>query len=228
MRKFMRKKLIIIFLILIWGGIGLSGCQSVETKKFQASQSDYGSRSLPKDKHISDNRLYGPTNQGGLNHENKKLRYSKELSTAVSDMTGIYVGIVMLTDKNAYASIIFDNSATGLKARNSPDENDSRGTTRGMYDVHTGNQTAKPNQIATGINNYLTENNPDNLSSKLKQAIAITLRNENPQIEEVYITANREFINQMNVYYSESALGVDLDHYLPDFNKLVEQHFPVS
>src|SRR5690554_4064024 len=155
MRKFIQQKSKKLLLILICGGIGLVGCQSVETKKFQASQSDYGSRSLTKDQHITDNRLYGPTDQGGHNHENKKLQYSKELSTAVSDMTGIYVGIVMLTDKNAYASIIFDNSATGLKARNIPDENDSRGTTRGMYDVHTGNQTAKPYQIATGINNYL-------------------------------------------------------------------------
>lgn len=94
-----------------------------------------------------------------------------------------------------------------------------------MYDTRTGNQTADPYQIATGINSYYTEDKPENLSSELKQQIALTLRKKNPQILEVYITANREFINQMNVYYTESVRGVDLNNYLDDFNKLVNEHF---
>lgn len=169
--------------------------------------------------------MYGATIPGGNNHENKKLQYSRELSTALSDMSGIYSGIVMLTDKNAYAAFIFDNSATGLKARGTPNESNLIGTTRGMYDTRTGNQTADPYQIATGINSYYTEDKPENLSSELKQQIALTLRKKNPQILEVYITANREFINQMNVYYTESVRGVDLNNYLDDFNKLVNEHF---
>ncbi len=217
-----------LFIIILLGGIGLTGCESTYTKKFQASKSDYGSRGEAKDELIQGERMYGLTIQGGLNHQNKKLQYSKELSTVLSELPGIYSGIVMLTDRNAYAAIIYDNSATGSKGTGTPDESDHTGTTRGMYDTHTGNQTADPNQIATGINSHYTENNPDNLSSKMKQQIALALRNENPRLLEVYITANREFINQMNVYYVESTRGVSLNSYLDDFNKLVTTHFGVT
>jgi len=214
-----------LIVLILTSVIVVSGCQSTYTKKFQASNSDYGSRTEEKAELIKDDPLYGPTIHGGNNHQNKELFYSQELSTVLSEMPGIFRGIVMHTDKNAYAAIIYDNSATGLKGRGTPDESDHTGTTRGMYDTHTGNQTADPNKIATGINSYYTENRPENLSNVLKQQIALTLRNKNPHIYEVYITANREFINQMNVYYIESARGVDLNGYLADFNKLVTQHF---
>jgi hypothetical protein len=217
-----------IFIIILLSGIGLCGCQPEHTRDFHASKNDYGSRTDSKSELLEEDRLYGPTILGGNNHQNQKLQYSQELSTALSDMPGIFSGIVMQTDKNAYAALIYDNSATGSKGIGSHDESDHRGTTRGMYDVLTGDQTIDPNQIATGINSYYTEKKPENLSDVMKQQIALTLRKKNPQLLEVYITANREFVNQMNVYYTESAHGVDLNNYLGDFNKLVTQHFGVT
>lgn len=219
------KSVLFIFTLLFIAGLQ-SGCQARETKKFEASSSDYGSRHHNAGTKMQQaDPLYGATSLGGNNHENKSLTYSKELSTALSDMSGVYSGLVMLTDKNAYAAFMYDNSATGLKGKGSPSETNYIGSTRGMYDTRTGNQTADPNQIATGINTYFTEKNPDNLSSEFKQQIAHTLRMKNPHISEVYITANREIINQMNVYYTESVLGVDLNNYLDQFNKLMKQHF---
>jgi YhcN/YlaJ family sporulation lipoprotein len=217
---------ILTTLTILLFAIVLMGCQSKETKKFESSSSDYGSRhphSSPR--MLQGNQLYGASSLSGNHHENKKLEYSTELSTALSDMNGVYSGLVMVTDKNAYAAFMFDNSATGSKGRGTPRESNYIGSTRGMYDTRTGNQTADPNQIATGINTYFTEKSPANLSSEFKQQIALTLREKNPQLEEVYITANRDFINQMNVYYTESMHGVDLNHYLNDFNELVKQHF---
>jgi hypothetical protein len=222
-----RKYMNLITFIILLSIIG-SGCQSTDTRKFQDSKTDYGSRTDLKSKHAQGDRMYGATMLGGNNHENKKLAYSKELSTSLSDMSGIYSGLVMRTDKNAYAAFIFDNSGTGLKAKGTSRDYNHVGTTRGMYDTRTGNQTAEPYQIATGINTYYTEDKPENLSSELKQRIALTLRKKDPQILEVYITANRDFINQMNVYYTESVLGVDLNYYLDDFNKLVNEHFRVA
>lgn len=227
-RIILQRHINFIFIIILLGGIGLCGCQSTETRKFQASNSDYGSRTDSKSELIEEDRMYGPTILGGNNHQNKQLHYSKELSTTLSEMPGIFSGIVMQTDKNAYAAIIYDNSATGAKGTGTPDESDHTGTTRGMYDTHTGNQTSDPNMIATGINTYYTEKEPDNLSSVLKQQIALTLRKKNPRLLEVYITANREFVNQMNVYYTESVRGINLNSYLVDFNKLVTEHFGVT
>jgi hypothetical protein len=206
----------------------LCGCQSSYTKQFQTSEDNYGSRTGSELQINEGNRMYGPTIMGGKNHHNKKLSYSQDLSAALSDMSGIFTGIVMETNKNAYAAIIFDNSATGTKGQGTPDESDHTGTTRGMYDTFTGNQYADPNEIATGINSYYTEKDPHRLSSLLKQRIADTLRKQNPRLLEVYISANREFVNQMNVYYIESQRGVDLNGYLEDFNKLVSVHFGIT
>ncbi len=227
-KTFLSRHIKFLFILLLLSVTGLMGCESTYTKKFQASNSDYGSRSDSREELLEGDRMYGPTIQGGYNHQNKKLQYSKELSTIISELPGVSSSIVMLTDRNAYAAIIYDNSATGSKGTGTPDESDHTGTTRGMYNTHTGNQTVDPNQIATGFNSYYTENNPDHLSSRMKQQIALTLREENPRLLEVYITANREFINQMNVYYVESIRGVSLNGYLEDFNSLVTKHFGIK
>ena len=156
---------------------------------------------------------------------NTTLHYNKELSAALSDMSGIFNAVVMVTNHNAYAAIMLDNTGTGTKGVGTTRETNNTGNTRGMYDPKTGNQSPDPNEVATGNNSYYTETSPDNLSHLLKQTIAKKLRNKKPQLLEVYITANRGFVNQMSIYQVEAQKGVNLNGYLTDFNKLVIKHF---
>ena len=118
-----------------------------------------------------------------------------------------------------------DKMLTGTKGVGTTRETNNTGNTRGMYDPKTGNQSPDPNEVATGNNSYYTETSPDNLSHLLKQTIAKKLRNKKPQLLEVYITANRGFVNQMSIYQVEAQKGVNLNGYLTDFNKLVIKHF---
>lgn len=203
-----------------------AGCESSYTKQFQIGENNYGSRTGHEQHKLDGPLAYGLTVPGGNNHNNKSLRYNKEISAAVSDMPGVFVAIVMETDKNAYAAIVYDGSGTGTKANgHRGNETDNTGETRGMYDTYTGNSYADPNKIVTGINGYFTAVDEKDLSRLFKQSIAVEIRKHNPNLKEVHISANRDFVNQMNVYLGESRNGVDLQLYLPDFNAIAKRLF---
>lgn len=215
--------------ILSWAAaialVAAAGCTSSYTEHFQKSEANYGSRT-GKEPQVTADRLYGPAASGSNHHQNRTLRYNRQLSSIVSDMSGIFHAIVMETDRNAYVAIIYDSSATGTKSSGHRDEEtDNTGQSRGMYDVYTGSPYADPNKIVTGINGYYTAVDEEDLSSLLKQRIAAAIRQQKPELVEVHISANRDFVNQMNVYWNESVQGVDLNLYLKDFNKLVKRTF---
>lgn len=202
-----------------------AGCATQYTKNFQKSEANYGSRT-GREPQVMEKRLYGPIAEGSNHHQNRELKYSPQLSTAVSDMAGVFHAIVMETDRNAYAAIIYDSTATGTKSSGYRDnETDNTGMSRGMYDVYTGSPYADPNKIVTGINGYYTAVDEEDLSHLFKQRIAAAIRRQKPHLSEVHISANRDFVNQMNVYWNEAVQGVDLNRYLDDFNKLAEKTF---
>ena len=203
-----------------------AGCQTHYTKQFQKSESNYGSR-VGHERNVKDNTLlYGLAASGTSNgHRNRILRYSNEMSKAVSETQGVFNAIVMVTDQNAYAAVILDWSGTGTSAGGTRSKGDFIGTTRGMYNWRTGNQTPDRNEIATGYNSYYTLDHHRDLSTLFKQRIASKIREVNPRLSEVHISANREFINQMSVYREEERQGVDLNLYLTDFNRLVAKQF---
>lgn len=204
----------------------LSSCESPYTKKFQKGPTNYGSREGHEQHRLDGKLAYGLTIPGGGNHNNRKLNYNKEVSLALSDMPGVFVAIVMETDRNAYAAVVYDGTGTGTKSNGHRDnETDNTGESRGMYDTYTGNTYADPNKIVTGINGYFTAVDEEDLSKLFKQTLAIEIRKHNPKLKEVHISANRDFINQMNVYLNEWRNGVDLNRYLEDFNALVKKLF---
>ena len=103
-----------LLLILVLIMCIILGCESIETKKFQASKSNYGTRIGYEQQSFNGVRLYGPV-LGQKHHMNTTLHYNKELSAALSDMSGIFNAVVMVTNHNAYAAIMLDNTGTGTK-----------------------------------------------------------------------------------------------------------------
>lgn len=196
-------------------------------KKFESSPNDYGSRQNEKGNDIKGSRLYGLQIRGGDNHNNKKLYYSQELSNVVAGLEGVAASIVMLTDKNAYAAVVINATATGIMGSGNLRETDNTGTTRGMYNTFTGSSYADPNKLATGTNSYSTIYDHEKLSSEFRQRIAKAIRKQKPQVLEVHISANRDFINQMNVYSMDAKNGASLQGYVDQFNKQAEHYFGV-
>jgi len=171
-------------------------------------------------------RSYQTTQQyGTVEHNNTKLEISQPLIELVQAMDGVNSAIVALTDRYAYVAVLLDNAASGTKGSGAKREVDNRGTSLGMYDPIAGNAPRDSNQVATGTNNYETVERPEDLSHAFKQKIADNIRKACPEVQDVFISANRDFVNQMYLYARESWKGQPLDSYLTQFNEMVTKHF---
>lgn len=164
-------------------------------------------------------QLYGP-----VVHNNKKLEYSEYLSNQAKAVNGVNTAIVMVTDHSAYVAILIDHTATNT--RGSGKETNNEGARVGIYNAASPESDAmNPDNLTNGVNNYDTSMDHKTLSHRFKQTIAKKLRMAQPQLKDVYISANRDFVNQMNKYAKENWKGNSLDPYVAEFNQIVTQLF---
>ncbi|MEB3102304.1 YhcN/YlaJ family sporulation lipoprotein [Ferviditalea candida] len=213
---------VILILVFLLVTLAFTGCNY--RKQFENSEYDYGSETKEFSK---EPRMYGLMMKGKRNHENHSIRFSRELSEAVNNISGISSSIVMLTDINAYVAIVLDSSASGMNGVGIKPETDNTGNSRGMYNTRTGNQYMDPNKLVNDTNSYFTVYDHEDLSTELKQKIAKLIRKNKPYVREVHISANREFINQMNVFAQDAKKGQSLDGYVDLFNQMAVHYFGV-
>lgn len=191
------------------------------TKQFEGSSTDYGSQKDENKKYNNQAPMYGIQINGINNHHNKQLEFSQRASNLVGELPGVAFAIVILTERNAYTAIAIDHTATGTVRGVS--ETDNTGQTRGMYNTRTGSSYVDPNKVVTGTNSYYTKEDSKDISHILKQKIAQKLRLAYPQLLEVYISANRDVINRMNVYSIIARQGNSLNDYAEEFNQMAAQ-----
>ncbi|NHN32331.1 YhcN/YlaJ family sporulation lipoprotein [Paenibacillus agricola] len=200
--------------------IGLCGCFSWYD---QNSATNYGSRNGETRQDTT--RAYQTEQQNSLvSHQHSTLEMNPFLSEQVAAMDGVNSCIVMMADQTAYVAIMIDNTATGTKS--TPTETNNGGTVRGLYNPSTPfNDYADPNLLATGTNSYDTVKNHEQITHLFKQKIAEKIRLLNPLVSDVYISANRDYINELNRLAQEAWKGQDLKPYLPMFDSLSERIF---
>ncbi|TVY01307.1 hypothetical protein [Cohnella terricola] len=217
-----RRLRIAIGLVLILGLI--SGCNY--KSHFQKSNQDYASRAA-NDPKMMQVRSYGSYSADPKRHENRYFEYSSALSNQVAALPGINTALVFLTDKNAYVGILTDWSATGTEAIGGvrSHEQDNSGTTEGVYNVGTGSPKWDNRQVATPYNSFFTHKDVSSLSSELRQVIGTTVRKQAPRVQEVHVSANREFVNQSLEFAKEAWLKKPLSPLTNDFNTLVQYTF---
>jgi hypothetical protein len=145
----------------------------------------------------------------------------------VAALPGINTALVFLTDKNAYVAILTDWTATGTKARGGAKthEQDNSGTTEGVYNVSNGSPKWDNRQVATPYNSYFTHKDYSDLSTELRQVIGDTVRLSLPRVQEVHISANREFVNQSLEFAKVAWTKKSLTPLTKDFNALVQYIF---
>lgn len=193
---------------------------------YQKSNYDYASRSSgdPKMLHV---RSYGDETGDPRQHDNRYFEYSSAISNKVASLPGINTSMVFLTDKNAYVAIMTDWSATGTRARGGMKgrEQDNTGTTEGVYNVQNGSSKWDNRQVATPYNSYFTHKDGEDLSTELRQVIGNTVRDMHQRVQEVHISANREWVNQSLEYAKAAWAHKDLSALTPRFNTLVQYVF---
>ncbi|TXK76395.1 hypothetical protein [Paenibacillus sp. N3.4] len=207
-----------IFLLLILFGCSEGGRQYGKSP----DHTNFGSpveNATDTERAYQTQQLYGP-----VAHNNTALTYNQFLSYQLNALNGVNTAIVMTTDKNAYVALMMDSTATGTKGTTK--ETNNQGTAKGFYNDHNPNNDYLPsNDLNNGFNNYETAIHHDMLSHRFKQTIAEKVRLLQPHIMDVYISANRDFLNKMNTYAQETWKGNSLMPLLPDFNQTVERVF---
>ncbi len=194
-------------------------------KQYEQSGNNYGSQ---VGKLNQQPKMYGLQEKGGINHNNHELQFRQDLSSMIERLPGIATSIVMLTDKNAYVAIMLDYTGTGTKGKGTRSETDNTGSNLGLFDPYSTNQYADPNKLATDTNSYFTVYDHEEIAHELKQKIALQMRKAVPYVREVHISANRDFINQMNIYAMDARKGMDLNAYVDEFNNNAIHFFGVK
>jgi hypothetical protein len=199
----------------------LSGCNY--KRQLQDSTYDYGSRQKGDPKMIG-SRMYGSTTNNPHQHDNAFFEYSAMISREVAAIQGVSAAIVMLTDKNAYVGMALSRSGLGT-VHSSQWEQDLGGTTEGVYNNDTGSPYWDNSKLVTPYNSYLSVNDYNQISEELKQTIAKKVRTLSPRTEEVHISANMDFTNEMVEYAKEAWSGRPLYPWIDQFNILMRHQF---
>ncbi len=201
-----------------------SGCGHYE-QQFRKSDHDLSSRNQ-NDPYTRGDRMYGYQMKGVAHHDNKRMMLSLDTGDEIGRINGITLAYVMLTDRNAYVGIVTDGTATGTTGKRDAIDVNNAGESEGVYDIKDGSSTIDPRKVVTDTNSYYTQPLPSDLSSELKQRVAMKVRELNPQVLEVFISSNRDFVNQLNVYAQMKWTGKSTKGHLSDFNRMVKRYFP--
>ncbi|MCQ6559324.1 hypothetical protein [Paenibacillus mendelii] len=223
MNKWIASRVGFRFLALaLIAAVGLTGCNY--ERRVQDSTYDYGTKQKGDPKMLG-GRMYGAATSNPHQHANRWIEYSTHLSTEISNINGIAAGMVFLTDKNAYVGMTLDWTATGTQKIGGRKSREQSNTSEGVYNINTGSPYWNNQRFAGPYNSNMTINDHNDISSELKQTIAVHIRRLAPAVQEVHISANMEFVNQIVQYAQEARLGRSLTPWVDSFNMLVKHQF---
>lgn len=192
----------------------ISGCSSeIERYSKKLDKSDYGSvqaKQEQKGKIIS----FGTNHIDDDQHINHTLKYSSKLSSRLHSIAGVANARVFLTDKNAYVAVVLDNTGRGYAKSD-------------KYIVpDTSTEPIAPNTITNNpFKKFISVNDNTQLTDPFKQTIADKVLELAPEVEEVHISANVNFMFYMDEFAQVAWANEPVDKYLKQFNILVQHQF---
>lgn len=145
-------------------------------------------------------------NQGAGNlkmHRNTRVEMSEEIAEQVADLSEVARANVLLTDENAYIAVVLANNAEQQTEKNVNKRNRADGMNR-MF-----NQT-------------------DEVTDQIKDKIANEVKSVNPDVNNVFVSANPDFMERMNGFVDQVQDGRPIRGFINEFNTLVERIFPTN
>ncbi|MBB6675599.1 YhcN/YlaJ family sporulation lipoprotein [Cohnella nanjingensis] len=218
------RKTAVVSSVLLTAALALSGCAS--------NQGDMGnknirSQSLHNNRFANDgmnemNRIHGnqQTNNNVVGyHDNTHLELSQKIADKLAARPDIKSAYVMLTNNNAYVSIVTEGHAAGdggLSAKST--------TTHGAPSLHKRMSTG-----TTGQYGHMTATQePSALSDKVKNEVADAVKAMSPSVNNVYVSANPDLYGRMQNYATSVSEGHPIQGFVTEFNALVNRIFPES
>lgn len=207
--------------LIVGAALLLPACTAYQ-KHFENSPSDYGSRT--EDHEPSGVRTYN-TQLKAADHQNNRLEFVRTTTNEVDSLQGIRSSFVFVTDKNAYVAIVLDNTATGTKGKGTIRFSDRTIASHGVDDFTHESNELRSGDVVMDKNSFDTIPNPHDLSTELVAAVTERVRKLHPDIKDVFISANQQFINKLSGYAHDAWKGLPLQPHLGEFNALVQEQF---
>lgn len=214
---------ILLLLVLL---VSQAACTNHYKEQFNKSQNNLGQRNEQDYRQMGENRSWGYIRKGGNHHNNKRMQFDQRTATEIGKMAGVAAAHVIITDINAYVGIAIDDAATGTSELHNRRDTDNTGESEGSYDARDASPYADPRKMVTDRNSYFTLPDANDISAKLKQKIAVRVRQLHPQVQEVFISSNRDFVNYLNEFAIHYWTGKSLEDDVESFNRNVIRYFP--
>ncbi|MHA6483229.1 YhcN/YlaJ family sporulation lipoprotein [Paenibacillus sp. strain BS8-2] len=203
------------------GGCSMEKQGDLGNKNIRTNQVRYDANgNMLMDKRFADdqknemNRVNGRRlNSNNLvgSHKNYRLEIKPEYGEKlVEQIEGIKQAVVMMADNNAYVAVSFDET-----------ENNKVGTLSRTY---MGLSGAKG--VEAGKRMGALSTGQHMLTDEVNGQVIETLKALRPSIELVYVSADPEFVGRMGAYLNDSKQGYPVQHYIMEFNGMVERLFP--
>jgi YhcN/YlaJ family sporulation lipoprotein len=91
------------------------------------------------------------------------------------------------------------------------------------------NGVKQANVLVTGRNAYvavLADTPQSQLSQELEEQIAQQVRSSDPNIQNVYVSTNPEFVDRINRYVTDVRQGRPVSGFFEEFTEIVQHIFP--
>jgi YhcN/YlaJ family sporulation lipoprotein len=157
-------------------------------------------------------------------HNNTRMEISDQIADTLTDMDEVDSATVLLTDRNAYVAVVLDNG-TGYGTTD---------TGRSVGKANTG-QSTRMHQNSMGNNatqDRTGRRGPGNaqqgVTSDLESTITQRVRSVVPGVQNVYISANPDFVSRMRGYGERFQQGQPIRGLIIEFNTMVERIFPTT
>ncbi len=167
----------------------------------------------------SRNNNFAPT------HNNTRMEVSNQIADNITAMDEVDSATVLLTDRNAYVAVMLDNG-------------------KGYGASSMGRNVGKKNSINSGANrrsNAMGNNGTtdqmgrqgagqgeEGITEELKSDIAQKVKSVQPNVENVYVSANPDFVGRMRGYGERFQNGQPIQGMIIEFNTLVQRLFPTA
>ncbi|RJG20560.1 hypothetical protein DQX05_24835 [Paenibacillus thiaminolyticus] len=181
---------------------------------------------------VDGNRLNGNGTGYGNVHSMSNMQMNKKIADKITRMKGVKSANVMLTNNNAYVAVSTDGNmktkgtakGTHLKTK----ATNHRGTGVKSLSTKGGTGNLDTRSKSHTLNNSVDMGRSSDMSADLKNRIAEIVKKDAPQCDQVYVSANPDFVQRMNEFMKSSAAGRPLSGFASEFQEMVYRIFPTQ
>lgn len=149
-------------------------------------------------------------------HSANKLEMNQKLANKIASIKGVKSAHVMKTNNNnAYVAVVTDHTSKGVHSKSVKPGHGTRPYSAGTDRTYFGSYDG-------------TSNVNDNISGDLKAHISNAVKKEDPSCNNVYVSANPDFVNRMNEYSKQVGAGHPIAGFANEFSEMVYRLFPTN